>query len=1210
MKSTSICILLLLSFSLFSQQPWNLKDESQIQKRHDLEREVVPDAYSTFHLDIKMLKSLLSEAPMEDVYNTRKQGVNVSLPMPDGSTKEYNFVESPCMSPVLSAKYPSIKSYRGTSPEDGSVTRIDISNLGFRGAIESHEGLIYVDPYYTEADGHYVTYYVADHHVDADAYSATCGVTSFDEDHFVQRGLKKKVKTAPSKHLGEPVIKTTYRFALACTGMWGSQQGGTVDAVLPKMNSAVNRLNGLLEDELAIKFELIDDNDKLIFFFDTEPYTEPDAGGVTLRENTEVINRAIGEGAYDVGHVITVSCTDGVAGIAFGGSICSVNKAAGVSCVGNRPLLNFMVNTTAHEIGHQFSAGHTWAACSTDLNDQFASQSSCELGSGVTILSYNGSCGTNNISGPRQSIYHSCTLEQMQSYVLNGRGAGCSDQVETDNHHPDVWIEQQGGFTIPILSPFELAGDASDMDGDNLVYSWEQVDTKSIPAGVGDPSGPLFRYVAPSNNKERMFPGLSYVLSQNDWREERWPTTTREFNFRFVARDDNPTAGGVSWADITFNSSDSAGPFIVTTPSEFTESEPGKTMLIEWDVANTDNDIIDCQYVDIYLSENNGETFPHLLKARTPNDGSEIVNIPNITTGSGIIKVKGNNTIFFNVGRGLVQVNEPSAPTFFVDAPVKTFDVCLPDVVNAEITAESLLGFGEEVTLEVISGLPTNATHSFSQNPVPPGATTMLNVDLSQVRDEGVYNVVVQASAPGVDTAELHLSILAASSFLDGFGLTFPENGVRGVSTFPEFEWNGTDNADGYRIELATNPSFSNESMIFSREAGIETSATGLINLTNSTLYYWRVVAYNSCLGEVSSEVYTFGSIALSCAANAAIDIPSIIPSTGTPDIESKILIESPGNVTDVNISVLKGNHKEIKSLRATLTSPSGTSCILFQGVCLNVETIDAGFDDESSFPNGCPNSNGRRIRPRENLSIFNGESIEGDWILKIEDTEPGNGGQLNEFQLELCSDSALDNPFIVNNNVLEVLTGSARFISADELLCADDNNTEEELLYTLVVPPTIGTLTMDGTTLAIGDQFTQEELSSGKLRYDHNGSQDATDQFVFTLIDGEGGWIDQTPFTINMTEDGASNTNDIEESDSFFSIYPNPTNDILFIDPVVSNNDNWNYTISSIDGRRILEGTLTGKTTLDLGNQSAGIYLLNLSNGVQKLYKKVLILD
>ena len=47
----------------------------------------------------------------------------------------------------------------------------------------------------------------------------------------------------------------------------------------------------------------------------------------------------------------------------------------------------------------------------------------------------------------------------------------------------------------------------------------------------------------------------------------------------------------------------------------------GEEVDITWDVANTDNDLVRCEAVNIFLSTNGGNSFDHLLLANALNDG-------------------------------------------------------------------------------------------------------------------------------------------------------------------------------------------------------------------------------------------------------------------------------------------------------------------------------------------------------------------------------------------------------------------------------------------------------------------------------------------------------------------------------------------------------------------------------------------------------------
>ena len=241
-------------------------------------------------------------------------------------------------------------------------------------------------------------------------------------------------------------------------------------------------------------------------------------------------------------------------------------------------------------------------------------------------------------------------------------------------------------------------------------------------------------------------------------------------------------------------------------------------------------------------------------------------------------------------------------------------------------------------------------------------------------------------------------------------------------------------------------------------------------------------------------------------------------------------------------------------------------------------------------------------------LFDFIGEEMEGEWTLRLDDTRAGEGGRLDGFELELCSDVVSDQPFLVNNNILEVPTGGADRIVSDLLLSQDNNNSSDELLYTLVVNTTRGTLFFNGAEMEVGSRFTQTEINSGALRYEHNGIEDETDSFTFTVIDGEGGFIDLTEFIINTD---ASFTSAVDElgSEDLFRVFPNPANNVLNIYNKEQNNSDWNVTIFNIDGQVIHRQVITDKLALDVGAYTQGLYLVHLSDGKTFFTHKVNII-
>ncbi|MDV7390162.1 M12 family metallo-peptidase, partial [Arthrospira platensis SPKY1] len=96
--------------------------------------------------------------------------------------------------------------------------------------------------------------------------------------------------------------------------------------------------------------------------------------------------------------------------------------------------INFIVDRImTHEIGHQFAVGHSWNNCPGIL-EQLSSENAYEPGSGSTIMSYAGSCGSQNISFNSETYYNIGSLIRFTFHARQGNGATCGTELPTDNH--------------------------------------------------------------------------------------------------------------------------------------------------------------------------------------------------------------------------------------------------------------------------------------------------------------------------------------------------------------------------------------------------------------------------------------------------------------------------------------------------------------------------------------------------------------------------------------------------------------------------------------------------------------------------------------------------------------------------------------------------------------------------------------------------------
>ena len=166
------------------------------------------------------------------------------------------------------------------------------------------------------------------------------------------------------------------------------------------------------------------------------------------------------------------------------------------------------------------------------------------------------------------------SILQVRNHHANNPGCGT---FGTDiNHVPDIILPTYSSslLTIPADTPYELVGTATDMDGDNLIYGWEQFDPGSgEPLGTNFSSGPLNRPYPPSaKGNYRIIPKINNIINDIFDVADRIPSATREMNWKLIARDYNPNAGGVGIADFKFLVDSNAGPFKFTFPVKNTDT--------------------------------------------------------------------------------------------------------------------------------------------------------------------------------------------------------------------------------------------------------------------------------------------------------------------------------------------------------------------------------------------------------------------------------------------------------------------------------------------------------------------------------------------------------------------------------------------------------------------------------------------------------------
>ncbi len=1214
MRSLTLTTLFLLSgLVAFGQNDfWTNSAQSRVSNTPVVENEVFPEKLSAFTLDLSALRQKLRHAPEERSAAARSNPLSIVLPLPDGSREQFNFVKSAIMAPELAAKYPKISTYFAEGVENPAISlrAVITAEHGFHVIMHSPKGTIFIMPSSKDQVNHYISFFANDVPVDEryqEGFTCEMNTLTHDETDFVEEEAAL-LATAVKSRSAIPTDLKTYRFALATTGELYNFYGNTPTSVMDNLVIDVNKQNSVLEREVAVRLILIANND-LLFYSDpaTDPYTNGSTGAM-LGENPDAINSIVGFGSYDIGHVWG---TNG-GGLASLASVCTTSKANGVTCRFGAYIDVLFYRLSAHEVGHQFDAPHTFNFCDGNENPG----TGYEPGSGSTIMSYSGAGCIEWVQNFNEEYYHINSILRIRNFTENAAGSSCATSLTTSNNNmPEASIpELTDGFYIPISTPFELTGAGTDDDGDDLTYCFEQYDLGPMST-LGTPilSAPAFRSFPPTTSPTRTFPRMTNIVNNFSDQDEVLPTYNRELTFRLTVRDNHPEAGAIDWAEIGFEATESAGPFRVTEPNVNNISlEVGAYTEVKWDVANTDNNLVNCKSVNIKLSEDGGFTYPYTLVENVPNDGSHFVVIPDVVTTTARVRVEAADNIFFDISNNNFEITPPSQAGFSFQVTPFSQQVCLPESPVIDLNVGSLLDFTEPVTIAV-SGIPQGATPVFTANPVLPGSTgNNLTFNTDNVTSDGNYEITIKAFVAGtMDTSFRTVNITTIYSDFSSFAVTSPAPGMSGVEVVPTFEWTANGTSDAYDIEIATNPAFEADDIVDAVYDYTSTSFQSDIVLSASTLYYWRVRPKNICGDADFTSISTFHTVALSCEIYDSSDGPKFISESQLPNVISTISVFPEGPISDVNILNINVDHNSVQHVDGYLKGPDGTEVKLFSQVCGNTQKFSLGFDDQAPTQVPCPPVSGLVHTPEESLSVFNGLGTSGDWQfrIKVVDTD-GDGGFLNSWRLELCSSSSQNGPVLVNNKELPLPPTASRKISLDFLLTEDDNNTAEELIYTIVSTPINGDLELDGTVLTIGDQFKQSDIDLSKLQYNHLAAATTNDQFGFTVIDGDGGWIDITQFNILIDPNVVLSTIDVEKANSTL-IFPNPTQDVLNVEFASAFDGEVVYSIFNVQGKSLLSGVIGAKqknTQINTAALSNGIYLLKFQSGNAVFTKKVTI--
>ena len=926
---------------------------------------------NNYTLNAQKFGAVLKEA------NNKRQ--LVYLPIAGLGTKSFMVKEASVLHPSLAAQFPEIKSYQAVSADKKYTAKISFTPKGADITIlDNSNGKTQI----VALDKNTGTYKSYERNLVPKAFGAFVCKTP-------ESSPKQSAYQDIPRNLVQDQTLRKFRIAVSATGEYTDHHGGTVADALAAINATITRVNTVFERDLAITLEVIPNTTDVIYTnADTDPYN-----GSLNAEVQETLTTIIGSENYDVGHLFHDANPSGNAGSI--GAVCNDSRKGSAFSASFEPEGDrFDLDYVAHELGHQFGANHTWSFESEGTGVQV------EPASGTTIMAYAGIVEGDNVAAFGSDYFHHASIAQITNFVA---GLSCQQTVSISNTAPT--IAAQENYIIPRNTPFKLEATATDAEVDNLTYAWEQIDNGVVTTqsfGPENTSGANFRSVAPSANNYRYFPRITRILANQLTQtlptvDSVWETLSsveRDLNFAVTVRDNNPLGGQVA--------TDSVNVKVVNTPSAFevvsqrtrVVYNAGSVQEVRWQVAETNLAPINTEFVDIFLSTDGGFNFDLVLAENLPNTGVAKVQLPSTNTEMARIMVKGKGNIFFSVNTANFTI--ASSPIVLKTEEL-TYEVCKPSTLTILFILELNDGFAETVNFS--ADLPSGITAVFTpDNSNVDGTSVTVELNIISSIPVGIYDVELIGTASSNATS-VPLSLNVLDDALDDVTPESPADGAINIGLEPILTWADNDNHSFYEVEIATDNAFAN--VVYTRT--VNTNSVNVERLSAETTYFWRVRPNNSCAAGTFNSGSSFTTTVVNCDAFDAPWLPLDISPETASVVESKITFFQDAPIADLNVN-LELSHTYLEDLIISLTSPAGTKVFLVSKNCGNLNNIVATFDDdgETLVCGNNPAVSGI-VKPLGTLASFNGESLLGEWVLRIEDTASSDGGQLEAFSIDAC---------------------------------------------------------------------------------------------------------------------------------------------------------------------------------------------------------------
>ncbi len=845
-----------------------------------------------------------------------KHSTIISLPNSDGNLEQFEIFEASNFEPALQAQFPNIRAYSGKGITDKSATlKLSISPQGIQTMV-----------FRTDKENEFIEPYSRDHSVYAVFKSQrTKGGLPWrcsTPDADLATSLHTQVSNSGIAARSGGDLKTM-RLAQSCNGEYANYFGATsaaqVGLVLAAYNNTLTRCNGVYEKDLALHLNLVANSTSVIYYNPaTDPYSTTLSQWNAQLQSTLTAN--IGEANYDIGHMFGATGGGGNAGCI--GCVC-VNGSKGSGITSPNDGIpqgdNFDIDYVAHEVGHQLGGNHTFSHSleGTGVNK--------EVGSGITVMGYAG-ITAQDVAPHSIDVFHQASIAQIQANLATKT---CPITSSMANVTPVV--AAVGNFTIPISTPFALTGSATDGNaGDVLTYSWEQNDNSTVSgtssvASATKATGPNWISFPPTTSGTRLFPKLSTILAgalvsgplaggDAGANTEALSSVSRTLNFRLTVRDNAPysstaplSIGQTQFTDAVVTVSNTSGPFAVTAPNTAVTWAGGSTQNITWSVNNTTAAPVSCANVKISLSTDGGLTFPTVLVASTPNDGTEALVIPTIPSTTARIKVEAVGNIFFDI----------SNTNFTIGGAIACGDATglASSAIGNNTATISWNAVANAVSYAVDYKL--NSSSIWTSFAIAQTATT---ANLTGLTQASLYDWRVQATCASGTGNFVAAQFTTATPFVCNAPTSLTASAI--TSSGATISWAAVSGAANYAVDYKLN-----SSTVWTSAATATTSTSVVIaGLSASALYDYRVstncgvngasgfsaaqftttaVVVNTCPGIY--DVSTNGTVAGAATIPFNTDIKGLI-NTNSDNDYYKFVVTTGGTAT-ITLSTLPGDY-------------------------------------------------------------------------------------------------------------------------------------------------------------------------------------------------------------------------------------------------------------------------------------------------------------